>query len=422
MNKKIKQLLNNGFTYIFVSSVFNKVIAFLCNSMIVHLLTKTEYGTYTYAYNLLSFALLLAGLGIPAALLQLLCENIQDKKKIKKLYQYGGTIACIFNLFLGAVMLFSAYVLPLKISEAKLYLAFLAFIPFFDTYLSLQLVYMRSLLMTKQYAIANSIHTILLTIFTVGGAYYGKVYGVILGRYLSYIFSAAVIWILFKLPSLFAIPCNLETEKKDLFKIALTSVANNGLSELMYLLDVFVMGITVASQEMIASYKVATQIPATLTFIPATVITYIYPYFAQNRKNKLWLRSNYWKLLVCMGMLNLSVIMPLMVGAPTIITIFYGSNYRDSILIFRILLINYLISGTFRIISGNLLVTQRQLKFNFYVALFSGLANTLGNFILIPIWGSMGAVITTVSTVLCTSIVSTYKLCHIIYGREEITC
>ena len=85
-----------------------------------------------------------------------------------------------------------------------------------------------------------------------------------------------------------------------------------------------------------------------------------------------------------MGGLNLVIILPLFILAPSIIRVFYGSNYQDAIFIFRILLINFFVSGTFRILSGNLLVTQRQLKFNFYVALFSGVVNTIGNFILIP--------------------------------------
>ena len=105
--------------------------------------------------------------------------------------------------------------------------------------------------------------------------------------------------------------------------------------------------------------------------------------------------------------------------AQFIVNFFWGNEYGNIVLIFRILLLNYFISGTFRIISGNLLVTQRALKFNFYVAMFSSIGNTLGNILFIPRFGAMGAVITTVSVVIIVSIISTLKLYCIIYKGES---
>lgn len=417
----IKKIINHGFSYIFISSVLNKIINFLCNSIIVHLLSKADYGTYVYAYNIIAFALLIAGLGIPSGLLQILSEEFKNKDKVKSLYQSGSSIAGIFNILLCTVLIGTSWCIPLKMEEARRYLFLLSLIPFFDTCLSLQLVYLRSLLRVKQYAIANNINTILLTIFTVIGAYWGQVDGVIYGKYLSYIVSVILFICIFKIPFFFGKANFKKSLTKELLKLSTISMANNGLSELLYLLDVFIMGITIANQEIIASYKVATYIPSALSFIPLTVITYIYPYFAQHRGDCVWLKKKYPKILLSMGGLNMVIILPLFILAPSIIRVFYGSNYQDAIFIFRILLINFFVSGTFRILSGNLLVTQRQLKFNFYVALFSGVVNTIGNFILIPKWGSMGAVLTTVFVVIITSILSTYKLCKVIYG-EHLVC
>ena len=75
----IKKIISHGFSYIFISSVLNKIINFLCNSIIVHLLSKADYGTYVYAYNIVGFALLMAGLGIPSGLLQILSEEFKNK-------------------------------------------------------------------------------------------------------------------------------------------------------------------------------------------------------------------------------------------------------------------------------------------------------------------------------------------------------
>ena len=81
-----------------------------------------------------------------------------------------------------------------------------------------------------------------------------------------------------------------------------------------------------------------------------------------------------------MGSLNLVISVLLFAFAPVIIRLLYGEQYMDSVYIFRILSINYFFSGTFRIISGNLLVTQRKLKFNFFVALVSGTINAIADY------------------------------------------
>ena len=57
----------------------------------------------------------------------------------------------------------------------------------------------------------------------------------------------------------------------------------NALSQLLYLLDLFVIGIVDPQETIIASYKVATVIPTALIFIPNSLVIYIYPYFAEHK-------------------------------------------------------------------------------------------------------------------------------------------
>ena len=60
--------------------------------------------------------------------------------------------------------------------------------------------------------------------------------------------------------------------------------------------------------------------------------------------------------------------------------------------------------------SGNLLVTQRKLKFNLFVAIVSSLTNVIANFFFIQWWGAIGAAIATVLVVLVSSVLSTTYL------------
>ena len=55
-------------------------------------------------------------------------------------------------------------------------------------------------------------------------------------------------------------------------------------------------------------------------------------------------------------------------------------------------------------------MTQRKLKFNLFVAVLSSATNTVLNVFLIRAWGSVGAALATLITVLLTSILSTAYL------------
>ena len=89
-------------------------------------------------------------------------------------------------------------------------------------------------------------------------------------------------------------------------------------------------------------------------------------------------------------------------------------NYLDAVPCFKILAISYFFSGSFRIVSGNLLVTQRKVGFNLFVAIISGLLNILGNIVFIPLYGSVGAAMVTLMIVIFTSLVSTLYYTHVI--------
>lgn len=61
---KIKWIIDKGVFHILGTNVVNKVLAFFTNILIVRFLTKSEYGIFGYANNIISFFLLASGLGM----------------------------------------------------------------------------------------------------------------------------------------------------------------------------------------------------------------------------------------------------------------------------------------------------------------------------------------------------------------------
>lgn len=404
-----KKLFSTGFFHIFGSNVINKILSFASGILLARILTKSEYGVYSYANTLMGFFLLVSGFGMVSGLLQVGSEQKQEEKRLG-LYRFACRFGFVYNLLLAAVILFVALVIPLPIAGSGKILALMCLYPMAMLMRDLKTALLRSQMRNQDFSYANTFSTAAMVLLSCTLALLLRAEGLVLGQYL-----ACVLTILF-----IGKKCGIRISfrksgvdtatKRDLLGVCSISVLNDGLSELMYLLDVFILGLAVPDETVIASYKVATTIPTALVFIPLSVITYVYPYFARNRTDKAWLTKNYRRLVLSMGALNLLVGGGLILLAPWLIGLVFGKVYLDSVAPFQILCASYIISGTFRILSGNLLVTQRKLKFNLFVAVLSSATNTVLNVFLIQAWGSIGAALATLITVLLTSVLSTAYL------------
>lgn len=411
---KIKKLFQTGFFHIFGSSVINKIITFLSSVVLVRILTKEEYGSFAYAFNIYNIILLFNALGMESASLQMASEKSGDEEYVNKIYAYAARFGILFDFLLIGVLLGIAFFAPLKIKNAKYILVLLCCLPIVQFLYGELTALLRTQKRNKEFGKISNINSIFYFLISAVGALIFREYGMILGHYIAYIASVLIGCVAFKVH----IPIKkvelLPKDKKAIFSIAIVSMCNNGLSHLLYLLDMFVLGLVDPTEAVLASYKVATMIPTALAFIPASLVIYIYPMFAEHHNDKKWCLKRYKQIVCGFGAFNAGLSVILFILGPTIIRIFYGQDYMDAISVFRILVVNYFISGTFRTLSGNLLVTQRKLKFNLLVAIVSGIVNIIADFLFIQWWGSVGAAIATVLVVLVSSVMSTGYLIYVL--------
>ena len=413
--EKIHILAKTGFFHIFGSSVVNKIISFLSSIILVHILTKNEYGIFTYAWNIYSIILLFNGFGIAPAILQLCSEQSGNKSFEYKICNYGTRFGIKFDILLLILTIVIATFFPLKISGSDQILYLLCLLPMVQLLLEITLNVLRSEKRNQDYARLSTINTILILFGSMLGAVLFREKGMVIGYYIAYTvsFLLGFFWmkvkLLHKKEKIEVIELK---EKKSLLSIAFISMCNNGLSQLLYLLDIFILGIVDPRETVLASYKVATMIPTALTFIPLSLITYLYPYFAQHNKDGEWCLKKYKQVVIGLGTINIIISILLFLLSPLIITVFFGKEYLDATIIFRILAINYFFSGTFRVLSGNLLVTQRKIKFNLLVAVISGVVNIIADFLFIQWWGSIGAAFANTLVVMISGAMSTIYLIY----------
>ncbi|KAB4019346.1 oligosaccharide flippase family protein, partial [Bacteroides uniformis] len=259
----------------------------------------------------------------------------------------------------------------------------------------------------------TSLNTVLVMGGTVVGAYFLGVKGIFAFTYIALLGCIGAGMVYLKRGGWIWCDARVvitKEEASEFNRFSLVSMFNNGVSFLVYIIDVFLIGVITEDMNVLASYKTATLIPFALTFIPSTIMTFVYPYFANHQNDKNWVRNHYMKLLkYCLG-LNLCISLFLIFFSKLIVQICFGKEYLDCVSIFIVLAIGYFFTASLRIPGGNVLASLGKIKVNFYITVAMGLFNIIADVVLIYWMGSIGAAISTLSVFLLSGLVSNLYL------------
>ena len=420
----LKKLSTTGFLHIFGTNVINKVVAFLSGIIIVRLVSKAAFGSYSYTLNAVSIAELFSGFGLVFGVFQLSSEKNDDKQAQERIYRFGSSYGLRINFAISLILFFLSFVVSFPVEGVNRLLRFCWLIPFFYIIPEFQFVYLRSRLKAKEYAYSNSICCACIAIFSILGAIVHDSEGALVGRTIAYVIAGITIRILFNARVYCRTMPLQENENKELISISAVNMVNTGLSQLLYIADVFLVGLVLTNQEMVAAYKVATTIPTALAFIPSSIIVYIYPYFAMHKNDYRWLKRRYRQIVFLMSLFNIIISGFLFLFAPSVISMVFGNNYMDAVAPFRVLLVNYFFSASFKILLGNILVMMRKLAFNLFETIMSSIINCIGDYFLISHFGIIGAAYTTVIVTTVASIISFVYFITILsrMKKTEISC
>ena len=408
----IKKLLNTGFLHIFSSGVIARILLFCSSFLIVRILTVNEFGVFQAANNIVSMFMLVSGLGTLSAVFQFACENHDDKEKKGVYFRYGFKYGVWFNIIIMLFLALYSIVIPIEIEGVSQILLVMSALPIMNYFTEAIPIFLRSEFDNKGFSFFNALSSLFRVISLITLSWFFSIWGAVISLYISNIFSVLLIIIINKnFFNVFKGGTSLKKDEKKVFwKISIVSAMNNSLSQLLYNLDIFMMGIMIPVASVIAIYKTATLIPFALMFIPTTIVLYIYPYFAKHINDKKWLMKHYILIIKYLALFNFLISLILILFANRVIVLLFGSDYSESVLPFRILMAGYFFAATFRIISGNILVALRKVTFNLVISIFSGVLNIFLNYMLIRNYGSVGAAVSTFAIFLLTSIVSTVYL------------
>ena len=387
-----KNLLNRGFFHILGSTLTNKLIVFASNILIVRFLTQDEYGVFSYANSIYSIVLLFTGLGLISGLLQFSSEKrpVEEKFEIQR---YVLTVGLFIDAVIMMLLVFVGYGAGLSIAGSGHCLAMLAPLIPLDYFFQYASSILRSRKLNKEYSLLLNVNTIGYTGLSCVGAFAAGVPGVISGRYAAYAITISVAVILLKGVGFPLRSTKFLSSKKavGLWKFSLPTGISSVFNSVVYLLDVLMVGIIVASSIDVACYKVATMLPEGFLFIPQCIVIFALPYFAEHRLDSVWF-SKHARVLLFGSLVPMAVIaVVLFIWAP-------DTAFRISSL--------SLIVSPLRTVSVNLLACLHRVRFNLVVSVVSLAANVA---LIVPLtfaFGIVGAALATVSTTVLVSLLS----------------
>lgn len=417
LKEKFNKLFAMGFFHIMSSNIFRNIAMFISGIIIVRIIAKDDYGTYVYANNILSYFMLLSGLGITSAIFQVCCENQKDSTYSSGLFTYGVKCSYIINLLLGVAMYGYACLWGDVFPNSKAYLLAMSFLPVVNIGYELVTIYYRSRLENKAYSYIVMVYSISSCITLVGGSFFGGVWGIIFSNYITPL--VCMIVAKYKYSFFDKQIINLSNRvKHDIWKLALMSMATNAISSMMYMIDISMITTFLKDETAVASYKIASTIPSAMLLVSTSIVTFIYPYFASHIDDILWTIRNFKKLMIRIIILFVCICTVLFVFADFIILMVFGIQYVDAVDVFRILTVSLFFQGSIRVIVGNLLVTQRAVKFNVVESILTGVVNIVADYILIQKYQASGVAFSTLLVMVFSSGIILFYYIKLLYDKK----
>ena len=422
IKEKVIKLIKTGFFSIFIANVFSKVIALFGGIVLVRFLSKEDYGIYSYAINAMTILYLLNDFGASTAALQYLTEAQNDKTKQQAILKYALKIGLLGSAFSGILIFLSPLFYPFKIEEARYLTPILCLEPLLTNVSYFISSLLRANQKNNRYAIVEFSKTFFCYFTLIIGAIFFGIIGAIISRYICNILTLIIGIICSKnLIDIKNKNNKLEKkEKKEFFNYSIITQLSNTIGGILLNIDIFLIGILIGTSTAVASYKVASTIPLALSFLPTCVTVYILPYFIRYKDDKSWVKTNYYKLIkygsIVYGMISLVLI----IFANLIFKIIYTDLYCDAVLPFRILIIGFFFSSTFKIPTWNIVASMRKVKVNLYISIFSVVSNFILNIVFIMFLGITGIAITTTLVNIMSSIILMLYVNRLLKRRKKI--
>ena len=397
MIRILKNFIDKEGTYVFASSLFTKICSFLTSLILIRILSPDEFGVLSYVLSALAFFIPFSGGGMQHSFLRY-APMLDDKENRLGLFQHSLFRGLLFSFFLAFALFLLMPWLNSAVGNTSIYFSWFIFYLF--SFFLIELVKMRYRVdnQNKKYAVIDVYLSALVLCFGTGLAYlYGP---------LAYVIVFVTVPLVLGLVHI-KVPVKVAVKIPEKYYSYGIWVGIGGIaSQLMYSLDVFLVGKLIQDPQQVAIYRSASIIPIALFFIPNAYITTHYTDLAKNSMDKEYL------IRFAKDYIKLFSVLAFVLGAllyfisDSIISILFGEEYAEAAYLFEILILGMVGAFILRIPFGNMLASVGKSNWNAIVAFIILVLNGILNYYAIYAWGIVGAAIVTSSLLWISGILS----------------
>jgi len=388
---------------IFFSSAITLILSFVITIVLGRYLGAGNLGLYRMTFTIYGFALLIAGIGIPATMIKYVAEYKEDKNKINQIISSG----IITSLFLGmsfiALFYFSSSLFAdiFNMPELSHLIKIISLIFPFALLNGVLLGLLNGIREMKKYAKATIVQSILMVIITISLIYYGfGVAGAVIGIVLSS--AGSCLFLIFVSRNYFEIALDEYIPRtKKMLKFGTQLSTAGVINEINNQLDILLIGFFLMSTD-VGYYIVAIGLSRFFWLVPMSIQKITYP-----ATSSYWSKNNHVALNIMFNKtMKYCTVVLVLIGlgigffAKDIIAMMFGEGFGHAVLPLQILLIGTIIRGSIiQPIGGSLAAIERP-DLSLKISAFMISINVILDIILITRIGIVGAAIaTTISLV-----------------------
>lgn len=382
--------------------MFSRLLSLLASWIALQFIDNTALGIVLFSYNIILFLLPISGLGLSQSLIRFsaLSNDAEDRNSIFLYVLKYGLLSSIGMILL---VIISSLFIPFDFKDGHFYMIFLSFLIIPNFLLEIIKAQLRLNHDNKNFAYSDFLYSIIFVLSITVLTYYLKEIG--------YIIALLITPLLTSLFFIKKLKVNVKKIKRipelnfAFWKYGFFASLSNVITQLLFVIDILLIGYLIKDPEMITNYRYISLIPFSLLFLPRVFINTDFVTFTEKIYDKNYILEYIKSYMLLFLIISVSLIIGSYFFGSLVLRLLddsfaiYGS-------IFFILMVG--ISGIliFRGLFGNLLSSIGKANINYYIASGALLFNIISNYYLIPLYGIKGAAITSAILMWVTGVTS----------------
>ena len=382
--------------------MFSRLLSLLASWIALQFIDNTALGIVLFSYNIILFLLPISGLGLSQSLIRFsaLSNDAEDRNSIFLYVLKYGLLSSIGMILL---LIISSLFIPFDFKDGHFYMIFLSLLIIPNFLLEIIKGQLRLNHDNKNFAYSDFLYSIIFVLSITVLTYYLKEIG--------YIIALLITPLLTSLFFIKKLKVNVKKIKRipelnfAFWKYGFFASLSNVITQLLFVIDILLIGYLIKDPEMITNYRYISLIPFSLLFLPRVFINTDFVTFTEKIYDKNYILEYIKSYMLLFLIISVSLIIGSYFFGSLVLRLLddsfaiYGS-------IFFILMVG--ISGIliFRGLFGNLLSSIGKANINYYIASGALLFNIISNYYLIPLYGIKGAAITSAILMWVTGVTS----------------